>query len=41
MADNTKIIGQMLKGKTSFDANEAKLALEDCHLFLWKQKFLS
>ena len=28
MADNTKIIGQMLKGKTSFDANEAKLALE-------------
>ena len=28
MANNTKIIGQMLKGKTSFDANEAKLALE-------------
>ena len=28
MADNTKIIGQMLKGKTSFDINEAKLALE-------------
>ena len=28
MADNTKIIGQMLKGKTSFDENEAKLALE-------------
>ena len=28
MADNTKIIGQMLKGKTSFDKNEAKLALE-------------
>ena len=28
MADTTKIIGQMLKGKTSFDANEAKLALE-------------
>ena len=28
MADNTKIIGHMLKGKTSFDANEAKLALE-------------
>ena len=28
MADNTKIIGQMLKGKTSFDKNKAKLALE-------------
>ena len=28
MANNTKIIGQMLKGKTSFDAREAKLALE-------------
>ena len=28
MANNTKIIAQMLKGKTSFDANEAKLALE-------------
>jgi cytochrome c556 len=28
MADNTKIIGQMLKRKTQFDANEAKLALE-------------
>lgn len=28
MANNTKIIGQMLKGKTSFDENEAKLALE-------------
>ena len=28
MADTTKIIGQMLKGKKSFDANEAKLALE-------------
>ena len=28
MANNTKTIGQMLKGKTSFDANEAKLALE-------------
>ena len=28
MADNTKIIGQMLKEKTSFDENEAKLALE-------------
>jgi len=28
MADNTKIIGHMLKGTTSFDANEAKLALE-------------
>ena len=28
MANNTKIIGQMLKGKKSFDANEAKLALE-------------
>ena len=28
MANNTKIIGHMLKGKTSFDANEAKLALE-------------
>ena len=28
MAGNTKIIGQMLKGKTSFDANQVKLALE-------------
>ena len=28
MANNTKIIGQMLKGKTSFDENEAKLALK-------------
>ncbi len=28
MASNTKFVGQMLKGKTSFDANEAKLALE-------------
>ena len=28
MANTTKIIGQMLKGKTSFDAREAKLALE-------------
>ena len=28
MASNTRIVGQMLKGKTSFDANEAKLALE-------------
>ncbi len=28
MANTTKIIGQMLKGKKSFDANEAKLALE-------------
>ena len=28
MANNTKTIGQMLKGKTAFDANEAKLALE-------------
>lgn len=28
MANNTKTIGQMLKGKTPFDANEAKLALE-------------
>ncbi len=28
MASNTKIIGQMLKGKTSFDANQVKLALE-------------
>ena len=26
--DNTKIIGHMLKGETSFDENEAKLALE-------------
>ena len=28
MADNTKIIGKMVKGKTSFDANQVKLALE-------------
>ena len=28
MANNTKTIGQMLKGKTPFDANQAKLALE-------------
>ena len=28
VADNTKIIAHMLKGKTSFDENEAKLALE-------------
>ena len=28
MAGNTKIIGQMLKGKTSFDSNQVKLALE-------------
>ena len=28
MANNTKVIGQMLKGKTEFDANKAKLALE-------------
>ncbi len=28
MAKNTKTIGQMLKGKTEFDANKAKLALE-------------
>ena len=28
MAGNTKIIGQMLKGKTLFDANQVKLALE-------------
>ena len=28
MANTTKIIGQMLKGKKAFDANEAKLALE-------------
>ena len=28
MANTTKIIGQMLKKKTPFDANEAKLALE-------------
>ena len=28
MANNTKSIGQMLKGKTPFNADEAKLALE-------------
>ena len=28
LADNTKVIGQMLKRKTQFDANEAKSALE-------------
>ena len=28
MADNTKIIGQMVKVKTPFDANAARLALE-------------
>ena len=28
MANNTKVIGQMLKGKTEFDAGKAKLALE-------------
>ena len=28
MSKNTKTIGQMLKGKTEFDANKAKLALE-------------
>lgn len=28
MAGNTKIIGKMVKGKTSFDANQVKLALE-------------
>ena len=28
MANNTKTIGEMLKGKTPFDADEAKLALE-------------
>lgn len=28
MAKNTKVIGQMLKRKTQFDANEAKSALE-------------
>ena len=28
MAGNTKIIGQMLKGKTAFDSNQVKLALE-------------
>jgi len=28
MANNTKVIGQMLKGKMEFDANKAKLALE-------------
>ena len=28
MANNTKTIGQMLKRRTPFDANEAKLALE-------------
>ena len=28
MAGNTKIIGQMLRGKTAFDSNQVKLALE-------------
>ena len=28
MADNTKVIGQMLKGNTEFNANKAKLSLE-------------
>ena len=28
MAGNTKIIGKMVKGKTSFDANQVKLAFE-------------
>ena len=36
MADNAKIIGQMLKGKTSFDANEAKLALERLSSLSWE-----
>ena len=28
MADNTKVIGQMLKGNTEFNVNKAKLSLE-------------
>ena len=28
MAENTKVIGQMLKGNTEFNANKAKLSLE-------------